>query len=92
MKKYTDKVTISKELFNQTNVTEEMIIKQMLQRMITNMTLDELNKLCSVVKIDPENEDIKSIMYDYKTDPSLVEQLKYLSNYGLIEYKCEMVI
>jgi hypothetical protein len=78
-------VKVTPELLNNTKVNDEYLFRDLARKMVSEMPLDELHKLISLTKIDPNSDESEKVLRN-SMDWFKIEQIHQLRNERVILY------
>ena len=84
--KYISQVKVSSEFLNQSNITEEVIFRDLAKKILSDMPYEDLQKLFKFTKIDPTSYKLNNLeRFDLDID-----EFNYLKNNRLIFFSAEV--
>ena len=84
--KYISKVKVSSEFLNQSNITEEVIFRDLAKKILSDIPYEDLQKLFKFTKIDPISYKLNNLeRFDLDID-----EFNYLKNNRLIFFSAEV--
>ena len=86
--KYTQQVKLTAEY----KPTEECIIKRLAAELVTEMPIEELKKLVTYNKVDPDSKESQELMHNSKTPNWKKQQIHDLDMQGRVFYSIEVKI
>ena len=82
-------VKVAPELLNNTQVNDEYLFRDLARRMVSEIPLDELHKLISLAKIDPNSDESEKVLRE-SMDRFKIEQIHQLRNERVILYSAKI--
>lgn len=84
--KYISQVKVSSEFLNQSNITEEVIFRDLAKKILSDMPNENLQKLFKFTKIDPTSYKLNNLeRFDLD-----IHEFNYLKNNRLIFFSAEV--
>lgn len=84
--KYISQVKVSSEFLNQSNITEEVIFRDLAKKILSDIPYEDLQKLFKFTKIDPTSYKLNNLeRFDLDID-----EFNYLENNRLIFFSAEV--
>ena len=84
--KYISQVKVSSEFLNQSNITEEVIFRDLAKKILSDMPYEDLQKLFKFTKIDPTSYKLNNLeRFDLD-----INEFYYLENNRLIFFSAEV--
>ena len=80
---------ITSELFENSQINDESIFRNLATRMVTELPIDELHKLIKFTKTDPNSEHSKRVRWDLNYPSWQRKQVHQLKNEDVILYEAE---
>ena len=84
--KYISQVKVSSEFLNQSNITEEVIFRDLAKKILSDMPYEDLQKLFKFTKIDPTSYKLNNL----KRFDLDIDEFNYLKNNRLIFFSAEV--
>jgi len=82
-------VKVTPELLNNTQVNDEYLFRDLARKMVSEIPLDELHKLISLAKIDPNSDESEKVLRE-SMDRFKIEQIHQLRNERVILYSAKV--
>jgi len=90
--KYSNEITVSKENFTNPKINDEVFLRRLAGKMVSQISLEELHKIITFKKIDPNSIISNAKMSSDSTTHWEFEQIKDLKEKDLIYYSAEIQI
>lgn len=89
--KHQTRVSINQELFNEIDhFTDEVMYRDIARKMVNEIPIEELHKLITLSKIDPNSDKSYRLLMDSYTDPFIRGQIYRLRSQGEILFTGEV--
>ena len=88
--KYSNEITVSKENFTNPKINDEVFLRRLAGKMVSQISLEELHKIITFKKIDPNSIISNAKMSSDSTTHWEFEQIKDLKEKDLIYYSAEI--
>ena len=87
--KNTCEIKVTPELLNNTQVNDEYLFRDLARKMVSEMPLEELNKLIHLTKIDPNSEESKKVLRQ-SMDRFKIDEIHQLRSQVVILYRAKV--
>ena len=83
---------IGRELFESRAMSEETIYRTMAKDMMRSMPFEDLKKIFTTIKVDPESEEAQKVLANSHISPGLFHLIQNLKEHGhiLFELHCDI--
>lgn len=82
-------IKVTPELFNNIQVNDEYLFRELARKMVSEMPLEELHKLINLTKIDPNSDESEKVLRE-SMDRFKIEQIYQLRNERAILYSAKV--
>jgi hypothetical protein len=87
---YRSEITVSRELTNM--IDDEFLYRQLANKLIADIPIEDLFKLISFKKIDPNSIESREFILNFMTPHNERQQLLELKDTDCLIYKCRLNI
>ena len=84
-------IKVTREMFNNTEINDEYLFRELAIKIVDEIPLDELHKLFKLTKIDPHSDESQKVLRDSR-DIFEIEQIMELRRQHVILYQAKLDI